>query len=62
MSPNNSMKLNLPFKKITFLNDILCMKLQGNNIFQNLTSSQYKEVMKLLKHAILATDLAQYFK
>jgi len=35
---------------------------EGNNIFQNLTSSQYKEVMKLLKHAILATDLAQYFK
>ncbi|KAK3922817.1 putative 3',5'-cyclic phosphodiesterase pde-5 [Frankliniella fusca] len=34
---------------------------QGHNIFQTLTNSEYKHVLGLLKHCILATDLASFF-
>ncbi|XP_077993000.1 dual 3',5'-cyclic-AMP and -GMP phosphodiesterase 11A-like [Glandiceps talaboti] len=45
-----------------FNHAVMILNSEGHNIFANLTSEQYTEVMKLLKHAILATDLAQYFK
>ena len=35
---------------------------QGNNIFGNLTAEEYNRVMKMLENAILATDLALYFR
>ena len=35
---------------------------QGHNIFMNLNSEQYSEVMNLLKHAILATDLSLHIQ
>lgn len=35
---------------------------QGNNIFQSLSPAQYRNVIKMLEHAILSTDLALYFK
>jgi len=36
--------------------------LQGHNIFMNLSSEQYSEMMNLLKHAILATDLSLHIQ
>jgi len=35
---------------------------EGNNIFAHLQSQEYRKVMKLLKHAILATDLSNYIR
>ena len=35
---------------------------KGNNIFAHLQSPEYRKVMKLLKHAILATDLSNYIR
>lgn len=34
---------------------------QGHNIFSQLTSSEYKQVLGQIKHCILATDLARFF-
>ncbi|KAH1011856.1 hypothetical protein HUJ04_001136 [Dendroctonus ponderosae] len=34
---------------------------EGHNIFNKLSSSDYKQVLGLLKHCILATDLAVFF-
>ncbi|XP_070535432.1 dual 3',5'-cyclic-AMP and -GMP phosphodiesterase 11A-like [Ptychodera flava] len=45
-----------------FNHAVMILNSQDHNIFATLTSEQYTQVMKLLKHAILATDLAQYFK
>lgn len=36
--------------------------LQGNEIFMNLNPEEYTNAIRLLEHAILATDLAVYFK
>jgi len=35
---------------------------QGHNIFTQLNSEQYSEVMNLLKQAILATDLSLHIQ
>ncbi|XP_077868875.1 LOW QUALITY PROTEIN: dual 3',5'-cyclic-AMP and -GMP phosphodiesterase 11A-like, partial [Saccoglossus kowalevskii] len=45
-----------------FNHAVMILNSEGHNIFANLTSEQYTHIMQLLKHAILATDLAQYFK
>ncbi|EMP38562.1 cGMP-specific 3',5'-cyclic phosphodiesterase [Chelonia mydas] len=37
-------------------------KLQGNQILSNLSIEEYKATLKMIKQAILATDLALYFK
>lgn len=34
---------------------------EGHNIFAKLSSAEYKQVLSLLKHCILATDLAVFF-
>lgn len=34
---------------------------EGHNIFSKLSSSEYKQVLGLIKHCILATDLALFF-
>ena len=36
--------------------------LQGNEILSNLTQEQYERVLQVLESAILATDLALYFR
>ncbi|XP_056005407.1 cGMP-specific 3',5'-cyclic phosphodiesterase-like isoform X2 [Ostrea edulis] len=41
---------------------IMILNSEGNNIFQSLSSAQYRNVIKMLEHAILSTDLALYFK
>lgn len=35
---------------------------QGHNIFSNLSSTEYSDLMQLLKQSILATDLTLYFE
>ena len=35
---------------------------QGHNIFSNLSSTEYGDLMQLLKQSILATDLTLYFE
>merc|ERR1711962_313103 len=34
----------------------------SNNIFQSLSSDDYRQVMKVVESAILSTDMAMYFK
>ena len=34
---------------------------EGHNIFKHLTSQEYKTVLRDIRHAILATDLALFF-
>ncbi|XP_062580029.1 cGMP-specific 3',5'-cyclic phosphodiesterase-like isoform X5 [Saccostrea cucullata] len=41
---------------------IMILNSEGNNIFQSLSPTQYRTVIKMLEHAILSTDLALYFK
>ncbi|XP_071169821.1 cGMP-specific 3',5'-cyclic phosphodiesterase-like isoform X3 [Mytilus galloprovincialis] len=41
---------------------IMILNSEGNNIFQSLSSEEYRKVIKMLEHAILSTDLALYFK
>lgn len=38
------------------------MSPQGHNIFCNLSSTEYSDLMQLLKQSILATDLTLYFE
>lgn len=40
----------------------LSVSLQGHNIFSNLSSTEYSDLMQLLKQSILATDLTLYFE
>lgn len=42
----------------------LCLSVspQGHNIFSNLSSTEYSDLMQLLKQSILATDLTLYFE
>ena len=35
---------------------------EGHNIFSKLTPQEYKQVLGNIKHCILATDLAVYFR
>lgn len=42
--------------------DFLPFLLQGHNIFANLSSKEYSDLMQLLKQSILATDLTLYFE
>lgn len=44
-----------------FNQTVAILQQQGHNIFQKLNSSEYKQVLSLLKHCILATDLAAFF-
>lgn len=38
-----------------------CRFQEGHNIFGKLNSTEYKQVLGLVKHCILATDLALFF-
>ncbi|XP_070540826.1 cGMP-specific 3',5'-cyclic phosphodiesterase-like isoform X6 [Ptychodera flava] len=41
---------------------IMILNSEGNNIFESLSSEDYRNVIKILESAILSTDLALYFK
>ena len=34
---------------------------EGHNILKTLSSTEYKEVLRIIRHCILATDLALFF-
>eukprot|EP00794_Sanderia_malayensis_P003350 gene3351-3839_t len=51
-----------PLEHHHFNHAVAILNSEGNNIFQSLSSSDYSQTMKYLKHAILATDLTRYFK
>ncbi|KAG8332320.1 hypothetical protein J6590_024518 [Homalodisca vitripennis] len=44
-----------------FNQTVTILQQQGHNIFCQLTSSEYKQVLGHIKHCILATDLARFF-
>lgn len=44
-----------------FNQTVTILQQEGHNIFSKLSSSEYKQVLGLLKHCILATDLALFF-
>ncbi|KAA0703031.1 Dual 3',5'-cyclic-AMP and -GMP phosphodiesterase 11A [Triplophysa tibetana] len=45
-----------------FNHAVMILQSEGHNIFANLSSKEYSNMMQLLKQAILATDLTLYFK
>nr|XP_046210900.1 cAMP and cAMP-inhibited cGMP 3',5'-cyclic phosphodiesterase 10A-like [Oncorhynchus gorbuscha] len=44
-----------------FSQTVSILQLEGHNIFSNLTSSEYEQVLEVIHKAIIATDLALYF-
>ncbi|XP_053296727.1 dual 3',5'-cyclic-AMP and -GMP phosphodiesterase 11A [Pleuronectes platessa] len=45
-----------------FNHAVMILQSEGHNIFSNLSSTQYGDLMQLLKQSILATDLTLYFE
>ncbi|XP_063239936.1 cGMP-specific 3',5'-cyclic phosphodiesterase [Bacillus rossius redtenbacheri] len=41
---------------------VMILNSEGNNIFQSLSTEDYRSVMKTVENAIISTDLAMYFK
>ncbi|XP_046885160.1 cAMP and cAMP-inhibited cGMP 3',5'-cyclic phosphodiesterase 10A isoform X4 [Hypomesus transpacificus] len=44
-----------------FSQTVSILQLEGHNIFSNLTSTEYEQVLEIIRKAIIATDLALYF-
>ncbi|XP_055596828.1 probable 3',5'-cyclic phosphodiesterase pde-5 isoform X2 [Uranotaenia lowii] len=44
-----------------FNQTVTILQQEGHNIFSKLNSNEYKQVLSLIKHCILATDLALFF-
>uniref|UniRef100_A0AAQ4PPY0 Phosphodiesterase n=1 Tax=Gasterosteus aculeatus aculeatus TaxID=481459 RepID=A0AAQ4PPY0_GASAC len=44
-----------------FSQTVSILQLEGHNIFSNLNSSEYEQVLEIIRKAIIATDLALYF-
>lgn len=44
-----------------FNQTVTILQQEGHNIFSKLSNTDYKEILSLLKHCILATDLALFF-
>ncbi|XP_055540306.1 probable 3',5'-cyclic phosphodiesterase pde-5 isoform X2 [Wyeomyia smithii] len=44
-----------------FNQTVTILQQEGHNIFSKLSSTEYKQVLSLIKHCILATDLALFF-
>ncbi|CAK7308303.1 Dual 3',5'-cyclic-AMP and -GMP phosphodiesterase 11A [Vulpes lagopus] len=45
-----------------FNHAVMILQSEGHNIFANLSSKEYSDLMQLLKQSILATDLTLYFE
>ncbi|CAL8268043.1 unnamed protein product [Lota lota] len=45
-----------------FNHAVMILQSEGHNIFSNLSSREYSDLMQLLKQSILATDLTLYFE
>uniref|UniRef100_A0A8C6XXD0 Phosphodiesterase n=2 Tax=Naja naja TaxID=35670 RepID=A0A8C6XXD0_NAJNA len=44
-----------------FSQTVSILQLEGHNIFSNLNSNEYEQVLEIIRKAIIATDLALYF-
>ncbi|XP_060098082.1 cAMP and cAMP-inhibited cGMP 3',5'-cyclic phosphodiesterase 10A isoform X4 [Heteronotia binoei] len=44
-----------------FSQTVAILQLEGHNIFSNLNSTEYEQVLEIMRKAIIATDLALYF-
>ncbi|XP_075780708.1 cAMP and cAMP-inhibited cGMP 3',5'-cyclic phosphodiesterase 10A isoform X1 [Pelodiscus sinensis] len=44
-----------------FSQTVAILQLEGHNIFSKLSSSEYEQVLEIIRKAIIATDLALYF-
>ncbi|XP_074044108.1 cAMP and cAMP-inhibited cGMP 3',5'-cyclic phosphodiesterase 10A isoform X2 [Macrotis lagotis] len=44
-----------------FSQTVSLLQLEGHNIFSSLSSSEYEQVLEIIRKAIIATDLALYF-
>ncbi|XP_028325044.1 cAMP and cAMP-inhibited cGMP 3',5'-cyclic phosphodiesterase 10A isoform X2 [Gouania willdenowi] len=44
-----------------FSQTVSLLQLEGHNIFSNLSSSEYEQMLEIIRKAIIATDLALYF-
>ncbi|XP_064411241.1 cAMP and cAMP-inhibited cGMP 3',5'-cyclic phosphodiesterase 10A [Latimeria chalumnae] len=44
-----------------FSQTVSILQLEGHNIFSNLNSTEYEQVLEVIRKAIIATDLALYF-
>uniref|UniRef100_A0A8C5MJW0 Phosphodiesterase n=1 Tax=Leptobrachium leishanense TaxID=445787 RepID=A0A8C5MJW0_9ANUR len=44
-----------------FSQTVSILQLEGHNIFSNLNSGEYEQVLEIIRKAIIATDLALYF-
>ncbi|XP_077203994.1 cAMP and cAMP-inhibited cGMP 3',5'-cyclic phosphodiesterase 10A isoform X3 [Paroedura picta] len=44
-----------------FSQTVAILQLEGHNIFSNLHSTEYEQVLEIIRKAIIATDLALYF-
>ncbi|XP_060609693.2 cAMP and cAMP-inhibited cGMP 3',5'-cyclic phosphodiesterase 10A isoform X5 [Anolis sagrei] len=44
-----------------FSQTVSILQLEGHNIFSNLSSNDYEQVLEIIRKAIIATDLALYF-
>ncbi|XP_063089153.1 cAMP and cAMP-inhibited cGMP 3',5'-cyclic phosphodiesterase 10A isoform X2 [Cavia porcellus] len=44
-----------------FSQTVSILQLEGHNIFSSLSSSEYEQVLEIIRKAIIATDLALYF-
>lgn len=62
MSPLAQLYSTSVMERHHFEHCIMILSTKGTDILSNLSSEQYEKVIKLLEHAILATDLAVYFK
>ncbi|CAD5116850.1 DgyrCDS5694 [Dimorphilus gyrociliatus] len=62
MSPLAQLYSTSVMERHHFEHCIMILSTKGTDILSNLTSEKYEKVIKLLEHAILATDLAVYFK
>ncbi|KAM9019115.1 cAMP and cAMP-inhibited cGMP 3',5'-cyclic phosphodiesterase 10A [Ara ararauna] len=44
-----------------FSQTVSILQLEGHNVFSNLSSNEYEQVLEIIRKAIIATDLALYF-
>ncbi|XP_039204854.1 cAMP and cAMP-inhibited cGMP 3',5'-cyclic phosphodiesterase 10A isoform X2 [Crotalus tigris] len=44
-----------------FSQTVSILQLEGHNIFSNLNSTEYEQILEIIRKAIIATDLALYF-
>ncbi|XP_026500541.2 probable 3',5'-cyclic phosphodiesterase pde-5 isoform X1 [Vanessa tameamea] len=60
-SPLAAMYTTSPLEHHHFNITVTILQQDGHNIFSHLTSDEYKDILRYIRHCILATDLAAFF-